>query len=661
MFRRFSSFVFSVIAVLLLAQGAAGKQYGRLEDLSLDQLERRLTEIDAELGNLAEYSFRGGVGSIGYQSNSHQQPDNAEWVRIDLGRAVPIDQIILVPTLRRDSQADPQARGFPVRFRILAGDGKTTTVVASFTREDGLLPRIAPLAVPCPAINASWIRVEVTELSDRGTEKQYALQLSEILVFSGLENVALAQPVSASSSKQRFKSRQTRYLTDGFMPYRMDAAHGIKSDSCFFGSDHPFQNLALTIDLQEPFPVNQIYLHAVDSYLTIPEDGSSSAIPPHIRVTGANRPDFADEALLFEFQQTSEYDVGPIMCHRFPEKTCRYIRFEIFEFQRFELARRVLFNAGFSEIEVLSNGHNVAAGKPVRGNNRPASENDLALLTDGNNYSGEILPMRTWLGQLAKRHDLEKERPLVVAELNLRYALQKRNLNIMYWLAALLCAGTVIIVLLEKTMRQRAVFQTQKRIAANLHDELGANLHAARVYSDLLKKEVAKGDVAAHFDKLINYADEINSITDQAAKTTRFCTNMLEAKGLYENPAEEMKRIAKQILADQEHDLSLTGEELLKTLQPRRRIGLVLFYKECLTNIIRHSGATRVETRLTADRRRVCLTVKDNGNGTGTTSPSLKRRARLLKARVSETYCAEGGTETKLLLTIKKQYRRRIQ
>jgi signal transduction histidine kinase len=634
---------------LLLLQGAFGKEAAGLNDLSLSQLEKRLVEIDAELEQLAAYSFRSGRGSVGYQSFSHEQPDATEWVRIELDRERPVDQIVLVPTIRRDSKKGLESEAFPVRFRILAGSGQTTNVVASFTEKDGLLPRIAPLVVYCEPVNASWIGVEATVLSARTVGRKYALQFSEIMVFSGMENVAFQQPVSASSSKRLFTSSHERFLVDGFVPYIMDSARGSKREAVMFRSRRQVQDAVLTIDLQETVPISEMHLHTVDTFHTVPEAAPNDyAIPPRIRVSGANRPDFADEVLLFEFQQADIYDIGPIMIHRFSEKNCRYVRLELLEFQRSDFSTDQRFLAGFSEIEVLSKGSNISFGKPVGGQNLPYQSGDLALLTDGDNYFGKILPMRTWMNQLARRHDLETERPLVVAELNRRYALQKRNLNIMYWIAAVLAAGTVIAVLAERNIRQRIVFRTRERIAANLHDELGANLHAARLYSDLAKQEI--GDGKNQWNRLAQYVDEIHAITGRAAKTARFCTNMLEAQELYENPAEEMKRTAKRILADLEHDLSFSGEEMLKALHPRRRVGLILFYKECLTNIIRHSGATRVETRLTAGRKKVCLIVKDNGKGVETTPPSLKRRARLLKAVLSVESCAEGGTKTILSL-----------
>jgi signal transduction histidine kinase len=308
--------------------------------------------------------------------------------------------------------------------------------------------------------------------------------------------------------------------------------------------------------------------------------------------------------------------------------------------------------ARFSEVEILSHGVNMAKNKTVQASPLYHPDNPPSRLTDGKNKLGDILPLRDWINQLARRHDLETERPKIITELNHRYALQKRNLNLMSWLATILGAGTIIVVLIERNIRQRAVFRTRELIAANLHDELGASLHAVGLYGKLAKQQVGGDKENIAWDKLVKYIDLINTLTGRAAKTARFCTNMLEEKELYENPAEEMKRTAKQILADLEHELSFTGEEMLKALHPRRRVGVLLYYKECLTNIIRHSGATRVKTRLDADRKKICLTVQDNGKGVDATPPSLKRRTRLLKARLSVEPCAEGGTRTTLSLKI---------
>ena len=47
----------------------------------------------------------------------------------------------------------------------------------------------------------------------------------------------------------------------------------------------------------------------------------------------------------------------------------------------------------------------------------------------------------------------------------------------------------------------------------------------------------------------------------------------------------------------------------------RHRHQLFLAFKEALTNIVRHSGATEVLLEIQVEKERVCLTVTDNGRG----------------------------------------------
>ena len=58
---------------------------------SLNQLEERLEHIDTQLGQLAKFSPRGGMGSIGYRSFRHTTPEQSEWVQIDLQSSYEID------------------------------------------------------------------------------------------------------------------------------------------------------------------------------------------------------------------------------------------------------------------------------------------------------------------------------------------------------------------------------------------------------------------------------------------------------------------------------------------------------------------------------------------------------------------------------------------
>jgi signal transduction histidine kinase len=310
---------------------------------------------------------------------------------------------------------------------------------------------------------------------------------------------------------------------------------------------------------------------------------------------------------------------------------------------------------GFAEIEVFSKNQNVALGKECTPRlTKEFSNRPPASLTDGLNLYGRILPVREWMHQLALRHELARERPRVTRELNRRYALQKTNLRRLLWLTGLLMAVSVIIVLIDRIIRQRAVYHTRERIAADLHDELGANLHAIGLLGDLAQTSIHAPE------KHGKVLQRMRALTERTGAAARYCTNLLEARGLYEDLVEDMRKTAARITADLEHHMAFEGEEFIQRLSPRRRIDLFLFYKECLINIIRHSGATRVNTQLTANRNELNLSITDNGHGlNGGVPSSLKRRARLLGAQVSTEKPEPGGTRISLTLGTRRGFRRK--
>jgi len=197
--------------------------------------------------------------------------------------------------------------------------------------------------------------------------------------------------------------------------------------------------------------------------------------------------------------------------------------------------------------------------------------------------------------------------------------------------------------MVDRFLRQRAVFRTKERIAADLHDELGANLHAIALLGDLAQQ--AKDSP----EKLSQHLERIRSLIRRTSEAAKNCTNMLDTPGLHEDLIGEMKRSARRITTDLNHELKFVNEEQIERIKPKKRIDLFLFYNECLVNIIRHSHATRVETCLSADNKTVKLTVHDNGTGLPqntkfTVPPSLKRRAKLIGGRLFATTPENGGT-----------------
>ncbi|MDF7802082.1 hypothetical protein P4C99_21605 [Pontiellaceae bacterium B1224] len=324
-----------------------------LKEQSLTQLEQRLSTIDSTLEQLSNYSLRTGFGSVGYASRTrYTSPKAREWVYIKLDRETYIDQIVLVPSIGRNSKIGFQANAFPLEFTILAGTGSDTNgqIIATFSEQDHLLPRIAPLVVPC-SITASWVRVETSILTRRIFDKHYDLKFSEIMIFSGPENVALRRPVQTSSEiRNKYKTQQPRFLTDGLLPFLMDSGRGQPSLRMLGVGIK--ENAWMSIDLGNPYALNQVNFHSVAPSHTAPLDNQSDYyIPQKMRIEGARQADFSDAKTLIEVQYNSLLDVGPILMHTFPETTCRYVRLTVVDPYIDKMRPNDQFGIGFAEIE----------------------------------------------------------------------------------------------------------------------------------------------------------------------------------------------------------------------------------------------------------------------------------------------------------------------
>ena len=650
---------FQLLFFLLLFTplGSACEETTTLEDLSTDQLEERLENIDATLEQLANFTMRSGVGAIGHRSKAHQVNSATEWVEIELGQEKDIDLIVLVPTIGRLTREGLAADGFPPGFNIIAGtpEHPQGEIIATFDRDDKVLPRIAPLVIPCEIPEAAWIKIESTELSTRAWDDMFILQLSEILIFRDQKNLALRRPVRTSTgSHSTFSARGANYLVDGSLPYLMDASDGEQSIA-FLGRALPDNHFTITIDLGDEYRIDQINLHSIDVEDFIPQAVPSDfGIPQKLVIEGANSPDLSDVIPLLNPDLDSYFKRAPILMLPFPEATCRYVRFTVEEPYQSESSPDESLFVGFAEIEILSDNVNLAHGKIAQLNVEPTDSSRLvSALTDGRNYHGNILPIRKWIEQLSLRHDLEKERPKVVGLLKIRYDQQERNLNILLWILPLLLAGTIIIILVNRINQQRAIHRARELIAADLHDELGANLHAIGLLGDLARARDSSPE------KRETLLLRMRNLTQKTGAAARYCTNMLEAKENYEDVDVAMKRSSSRILADLEHELTFEGEDHLKKLSPRRRIDICLFYKECLTNILRHSGASKVITRLKADKKEILLEISDNGFGLESQSDdeipsSLKRRARILGAQIHIEHLKPQGLKITLKINNRK-------
>ena len=165
----------------------------------------------------------------------------------------------------------------------------------------------------------------------------------------------------------------------------------------------------------------------------------------------------------------------------------------------------------------------------------------------------------------------------------------------------------------------------KKRLAADLHDELGQALTS--LHFDLEALQTSFGaNRAGQKKRCERLISTVEQMADSMRKTTSYLRpDLLDHLGLV--PALEWS-IHDFTARRTEIEVDFQTLGLKKRLNPKIELALYRLFQECMTNISKHAKATRVEIMLTYSHPRVIFIVRDNGVGH---EPS-KRRAATGKA-----------------------------
>ncbi|HEX9161225.1 MAG TPA: PAS domain S-box protein [Thermoanaerobaculia bacterium] len=162
--------------------------------------------------------------------------------------------------------------------------------------------------------------------------------------------------------------------------------------------------------------------------------------------------------------------------------------------------------------------------------------------------------------------------------------------------------------------------QERKRIAREVHDELGQGLTALKLNVAALAQSLPP----AARDAAVNDIRRINDLIDSNIRDVRRIAGELRPTALDDFGLTAAVQLAAENFLSQtgiECEVSIRPEEI----QPAPETAIVIYriLQEALTNVVRHAAATRVEIRLRQDEQSVVLEVRDNGSGI--TAPELAR------------------------------------
>jgi signal transduction histidine kinase len=203
----------------------------------------------------------------------------------------------------------------------------------------------------------------------------------------------------------------------------------------------------------------------------------------------------------------------------------------------------------------------------------------------------------------------------------------------------------------QRVEHQRAIEQERARVAQDLHDELGSGLTeismlAERSRAATLSEPRRTGHLGQVGDKAREMVTALDEIVWAMNPGHDSVASLVSYFRLYADRFLGLANIAWRFDGPPE-----TAD---CELDSRRRHQLFLAYKEALTNIVRHSGASEVHLTLVIERQEMRLTVADNGRGlpagmrTEQMDGIANMRARIEKLGGRFEIASQSGSGTRL-------------
>ncbi len=268
-----------------------------------------------------------------------------------------------------------------------------------------------------------------------------------------------------------------------------------------------------------------------------------------------------------------------------------------------------------------------------------ASRYPVARYTNlkGGNYR---LLVESTPGNALPRDTLAANRPAGRASLTFSI---ERELTEEWWFApaviayVLLLLGVLMYFFFLYHFKQNLKVQAMRnRIAADLHDEVGATLSSIAMATNMVQRKL--GQATEVNDLLTNIrADSEDSI--QIIRDTVWTIN--PDNDAPEKLFEKMRSMAFQMLAVREirveFENAVRNVKGLKISVEQRR-NVYLMFKETMNNIARHSAARHVSVRISETAEGICIAIEDDGGGFDPGKPVEGNGLRNLRNRAAGSF-----------------------
>lgn len=186
----------------------------------------------------------------------------------------------------------------------------------------------------------------------------------------------------------------------------------------------------------------------------------------------------------------------------------------------------------------------------------------------------------------------------------------------------------------------------RRRVAQELHDEIGQSLTAVVLQLDRLCRTARESERAQHVEARETARTTLEEVRQIAQ---RLRPEALDELGLQTALAALAERISEHGGLPVVHRL----DGNLPELGPAAELVIYRVAQESLTNVLRHADASQAVLTLRGDAEGVTLQVTDDGRGLDASQPGagiqgMRERALLVDAALGIRTSPQGGTEVRL-------------
>lgn len=194
--------------------------------------------------------------------------------------------------------------------------------------------------------------------------------------------------------------------------------------------------------------------------------------------------------------------------------------------------------------------------------------------------------------------------------------------------------------LAQRLAGEKALLLERKRISQELHDGVLKSLHGLALEAHVLQRQEAASPTVA---QRAHYIEQVCQRTSREIKEVVFDLRSEEDTGcIGARMAWTLEQWSKA--TDIAGEFALTGTDMLVPAKLAHDLCRVL--GEALTNVQRHSGASRVKVSLIIQPQELNLVIKDDGHGLGFRVEELyllPSQGKLGLASIKERVESEGG------------------